>query len=66
LKKIGEESGELIAALADGNANASAEEAADLIYHVAVALEAVGSSLDAIALRLFDRSALANAQITES
>ncbi|HJQ13030.1 MAG TPA: phosphoribosyl-ATP diphosphatase [Gemmatimonadaceae bacterium] len=56
LKKIGEESGELIAALADGGASASAEEAADLIYHVAVALEAVGSSLDAVALRLFARA----------
>ena len=55
LKKIGEESGELIAALADGDANRSAEEAADLVYHVAVALEAVGSSLDDVALRLFDR-----------
>ena len=56
LKKIGEESGELIAALADGNAARSAEEAADLVYHVAVALEAIGSSLDEVALRLFDRA----------
>ena len=56
LKKIGEESGELIAALADGDANRSAEEAADLVYHVAVALEATGSSLDEVALRLFNRS----------
>lgn len=48
LKKIGEESAELITACADGDAARSAEEAADLIYHVAVALEAVGSSLDAI------------------
>jgi len=57
LKKIGEESGELIAALADGDANRSAEEAADLVYHLAVALEGVGSSLDEVALRLFNRSA---------
>ena len=56
LKKIGEESGELIAALADGDADRSTEEAADLVYHVAVALEAVGSSLDAVAQRLFDRA----------
>ena len=56
LKKIGEESGELIAAVADGDADRSAEEAADLVYHVAVALEATGSSLDDVALRLFDRS----------
>src|SRR6266550_2764560 len=57
-KKIGEEAGELIAALADGDADRSAEEAADLIYHVAVALEATGTSLDEVALRLFDRSGI--------
>ena len=51
LKKIGEESAELIAACADGDAHRSAEEAADLIYHVAVALEAIGSSLDAVGRR---------------
>ena len=56
LKKIGEETGELIAALADGDPNRSAEEAADLVYHVAVALEAAGASLDDVALTLFDRA----------
>lgn len=56
LKKIGEESAELIAACADGDAHRSAEEAADLIYHVAVALEAIGSSLDAVADVLVARS----------
>jgi phosphoribosyl-ATP pyrophosphohydrolase/phosphoribosyl-AMP cyclohydrolase len=56
LKKIGEESAELIAACADGDANRSAEEAADLIYHLAVALEAIGSSLDAVADVLLERS----------
>lgn len=56
LKKIGEESAELIAACADGDANRSAEEAADLIYHVAVALAAIGSSLDAVANVLLERS----------
>lgn len=56
LKKIGEESAELIAACADGDAHRSAEEAADLIYHVAVALEAIGSSLDAVADVLLERS----------
>ena len=56
LKKIGEESAELIAACADGDARRSAEEAADLIYHVAVALEAIGSSLDAVAEVLLERS----------
>jgi phosphoribosyl-ATP pyrophosphohydrolase/phosphoribosyl-AMP cyclohydrolase len=58
LKKIGEESAELIAACADGDAARSTEEAADLIYHVGVALEAVGSSLDAAAGVLWARSAL--------
>ncbi len=56
LKKLGEETGELIAALADGDTNQSTEEAADLVYHVAVALEAAGSSLDNVAQRLFDRA----------
>ena len=56
LKKIGEESAELIAACADGDAGRSAEEAADLIYHVAVALEAVGTSLDSVADVLLERS----------
>lgn len=56
LKKIGEESAELIAACADGDATRSAEEAADLIYHLAVALEGVGSSLDAVAEVLLERS----------
>jgi phosphoribosyl-ATP pyrophosphohydrolase/phosphoribosyl-AMP cyclohydrolase len=58
LKKIGEESAELVAACADGDAARSTEEAADLIYHVGVALEAVGSSLDAAAGVLWARSAL--------
>lgn len=56
LKKIGEETAELIAACADGDAARSAEEAADLIYHVAVALEAIGSSLDGVADVLLERS----------
>jgi len=56
LKKIGEESAELVAALADGDAARSTEEAADLIYHVGVALEAVGSSLDDVGRVLAERS----------
>jgi len=40
LKKIGEESAELIAALADNDRHRVAEEAADLIYHVLVATRA--------------------------
>ncbi|HJQ52960.1 MAG TPA: bifunctional phosphoribosyl-AMP cyclohydrolase/phosphoribosyl-ATP diphosphatase HisIE [Gemmatimonadaceae bacterium] len=55
LKKIGEESAELIAACADEDPSRAAEEAADLIYHIGVALEAVGSSLDAVAKVLVER-----------
>jgi phosphoribosyl-AMP cyclohydrolase / phosphoribosyl-ATP pyrophosphohydrolase len=58
LKKIGEESAELIAACADGDATRASEEAADLIYHVGVALEAIGSSLDGVAEILWERSVL--------
>jgi phosphoribosyl-ATP pyrophosphohydrolase/phosphoribosyl-AMP cyclohydrolase len=58
LKKIGEESAELVIACADGDAARSAEEAADLIYHVGVALEAVGSSLDDVSHVLQQRSLL--------
>jgi len=56
LKKLGEESAELVAACADGNATRATEEAADLIYHVGVALEAIGSSLDGVAQVLWERS----------
>ncbi len=56
LKKIGEEAAELVTACADSDAGRAVEEAADLVYHVAVALEAVGSSLDAVGLELLERN----------
>jgi phosphoribosyl-ATP pyrophosphohydrolase/phosphoribosyl-AMP cyclohydrolase len=56
LKKIGEEAAEFVTACADADAVRAAEEAADLVYHLAVALEAVGSSLDAVGLALVERS----------
>ena len=56
LKKIGEESAELVTACADGDATRCEQEAADLIYHVAVALEAAGTRLDAVAGVLWERS----------
>jgi phosphoribosyl-ATP pyrophosphohydrolase/phosphoribosyl-AMP cyclohydrolase len=56
LKKLGEESAELVAACADGDSTRASEEAADLIYHVGVALEAIGSSLDGVAEILWERS----------
>lgn len=47
LKKLGEETAELIVALAGGEPAARpADEAADLIFHVLVALHAEGVSLD--------------------
>jgi phosphoribosyl-AMP cyclohydrolase / phosphoribosyl-ATP pyrophosphohydrolase len=56
LKKIGEEAAEFVTACADSDARRAAEEAADLIYHMAVALEAVDTSINAVALVLFKRS----------
>jgi phosphoribosyl-AMP cyclohydrolase / phosphoribosyl-ATP pyrophosphohydrolase len=52
LKKIGEEAAELVTACADADADRAAEEAADVVYHMAVALEA----LDTVALALFERA----------
>ena len=46
LKKLGEEASELAVACADGDAPRVTEEAADLFYHVLVALRAVGVSLE--------------------
>jgi phosphoribosyl-ATP pyrophosphohydrolase/phosphoribosyl-AMP cyclohydrolase len=48
LKKIGEESGELLIALADGDKERAAEEAADVIYHMMVALHGAGVSFDEV------------------
>ena len=45
LKKIGEESAELVTALADGARDRAVEEAADVLYHMLVGLRAVGASL---------------------
>ena len=45
LKKLGEEAAELVTACADGDATRTVEEAADLLYHVMVALHGVGLTL---------------------
>ncbi|MDB4916076.1 MAG: phosphoribosyl-AMP cyclohydrolase [Gemmatimonadetes bacterium] len=45
LKKLGEESAELVTACADGDVDRAREEAADVIYHSLVALHAVGGTL---------------------
>jgi len=57
LKKIGEESAELVVACADGDGERAAAEAADLIYHVMVALRSVGVSIDDVRRTLASRSA---------
>jgi phosphoribosyl-ATP pyrophosphohydrolase/phosphoribosyl-AMP cyclohydrolase len=46
LKKIGEESAELVLACADDDKSRAIEEAADLFYHTLVALRSVGATLD--------------------
>jgi phosphoribosyl-ATP pyrophosphohydrolase/phosphoribosyl-AMP cyclohydrolase len=56
LKKIGEEAAEFVTACADAEVERAVEEAADVVYHLAVALEAVGTSIDAVAVALFQRS----------
>ena len=48
LKKIGEEASEFVTACADGDAERATEEAADLFYHLLVALHAAGGSLAAV------------------
>lgn len=45
LKKLGEETAELVTACADGDAARAGEETADLLYHALVALRAVGGTL---------------------
>lgn len=46
LKKLGEECAELVVACADNDRGRAVEEAADLVYHVLVALRSVGASVD--------------------
>lgn len=55
LKKIAEESGELVVACADGDAERAKEEAADLMYHMLVALQSVGVSREDVLKSLADR-----------
>lgn len=55
LKKLGEEAAELAVACADGNALRATEEAADLVYHIMVALASVGVSWPHVQRTLSDR-----------
>lgn len=57
LKKLGEESSELITACADGDTTRAVEEAADVLYHVLVALRATGGTLRDVERELARRHA---------
>lgn len=56
LKKLGEETAELVAALAQHDAPRALDEAADLLYHLLVALRAQGLGLDDIRGALDERA----------
>jgi phosphoribosyl-AMP cyclohydrolase / phosphoribosyl-ATP pyrophosphohydrolase len=55
LKKLGEETAELILALSRGDRDRILEEAADLTYHLLVALKAAGGTLDGLLRELETR-----------
>jgi phosphoribosyl-ATP pyrophosphohydrolase/phosphoribosyl-AMP cyclohydrolase len=55
LKKLGEETAELVAALATEDGERATEEAADLLYHMLVALRAEGVGLQGVVGVLRDR-----------
>ena len=55
LKKLGEEATELAVACADGDAPRAREEAADLFYHLLVAIRPLGLDLSDLAKALNDR-----------
>ena len=55
LKKLGEEAVELAVACNELDKNRSAEEAADLMYHILVAAKAAGATLDDILAQVEDR-----------
>jgi phosphoribosyl-ATP pyrophosphohydrolase/phosphoribosyl-AMP cyclohydrolase len=56
LKKVAEEAGEFVVACADHDRVRATEEAADLLYHVIVALEGTGVTLDEVRAVLAARS----------
>ena len=56
LKKIGEESAELVVACADKDRERAAEEAADLMYHVMVSLKSIGVTWNEVQGVLVGRS----------
>ena len=56
LKKLGEEAAELVTACADGDRDRAVSEAADLYYHMMVALRALGAGLEDVERCLADRA----------
>ncbi|NMO19112.1 bifunctional phosphoribosyl-AMP cyclohydrolase/phosphoribosyl-ATP diphosphatase HisIE [Pyxidicoccus fallax] len=57
LKKLGEEAAELVTACADADAPRAVEEAADVLYHVLVAVKPLGLTLDDVKAVLARRAA---------
>lgn len=57
LKKIGEEAAELVTACADGDKARAVEEAADVLYHVLVAVKPLGLTLEDVKAVLARRAA---------
>lgn len=57
LKKLGEEAAELVAACADGDRGKAVDEAADLLYHMLVALRALDAGLGDVREALAGRAA---------
>lgn len=55
LKKLGEEAAELAVACADGDSRRVIEEAADLVYHLIVAVRASGGTWDDVRKTLAER-----------
>lgn len=56
LKKLGEETAELITACADGDAARAVQEGMDVLYHTLVALRAAGVTLDDVRAVAEDRA----------
>jgi len=56
LKKLGEETAELVVALADNDSDRAVNEAADLVYHTMVALRAQNIDFDQVRLILASRA----------
>jgi phosphoribosyl-ATP pyrophosphohydrolase len=55
LEKVGEESTEFLLAVKNGDSRRTAQEAADLLFHLFVALRAAGVDLDDVMQELRDR-----------